>query len=91
VQTEFQTPPLGFNQALKDMRRIKGSELDRDVETGAGAGPGAVHVPAGRRGRGGGAVDAGWDWIGKCRFAIVKRRRMSSARIRRLVELELCG
>ena len=63
MQIEFQTPPLGFNQALKDMRRIKGSELDRDVETGAGAGPGAVHVPAGRGGRGRGAVDSGGNRI----------------------------
>jgi len=38
---------------------IKGLELDRDIETGAEAGPGAVHVPAGKGGREGCAMDAG--------------------------------
>jgi len=41
---------------------IKGLELDRDVETRDEAGPpGAVHVPAGRGRREGGAVGAGGD------------------------------
>ena len=49
-------------QALKLLERaggIKGLELDRDVETGDKAGPGAIHVPAGRGRREGGAMDAG--------------------------------
>ena len=44
---------------------LSGEGRDGEEEGGAGAGPGAVHVPAGRGGRGGGTVDAGGDWIGE--------------------------
>jgi hypothetical protein len=49
-------------QALKLLERagvIKGLELDGEVETGDEAGPGAVHVPAGKGEREGCAMDAG--------------------------------
>lgn len=62
TRLEFQTPPLGFHQILKEMRGIKGLELDRDVETGDEAGPGAVHASVDDGGRRRGAVDAGGDW-----------------------------
>ena len=51
-------------QALKLLERaggIKGLELDREVETGDEAGPGAVQVNAGRGRQEGSAVDAGGD------------------------------
>ena len=49
-------------QALKLLEHaggIKELELDRNIETGDEAGPGAVHVPRRKGGREGCAMDAG--------------------------------
>ena len=67
-------------QALKLLERaggIKGLELDRNIETVDEAGPGAVHVPAGKGGRGGDAVDADRDRAGSSRLCIINRIKTS--------------
>ena len=51
-------------------KALPGKGRNGEEEKGAGAGPGAVHVPTGRRGRGGGALDAGWGWADEWRLPI---------------------